>query len=177
MTPQEFSSVAIGTAIFPQNPIYTGAYPMLGLVGEAGELIQATKEADLEDAENVMKECGDVMWYTNALACSFDLKMDDVLGGNFSWYRQHYADFADLQSWRDFLSEQVFSLSEQIKKSIRDSNLDKGVLRDRLTAVLNSVSAVLGAYGYTLEQAAQANVDKLLSRQARDVLGGSGDNR
>lgn len=43
--------------------------------------------------------------------------------------------------------------------------------------VLWQLSRVLGDMGISLSSAAQGNVDKLLSRKERNVLGGSGDNR
>ena len=39
------------------------------------------------------------------------------------------------------------------------------------------ISALADDLGVTLEEVAQANVDKLRSRKDRNMIGGSGDNR
>jgi NTP pyrophosphatase (non-canonical NTP hydrolase) len=73
-------------------------------------------------------------------------------------------------------------VAEKVKKAIRD---DGGVLTDErrealageLGDVLWYVAQVATEADLELEQIAQANLDKLLSRQQRGVLSGSGDQR
>jgi NTP pyrophosphatase (non-canonical NTP hydrolase) len=73
-------------------------------------------------------------------------------------------------------------VAEKIKKAIRD---DGGTLtterREALAAELGDVLWYLAQLsteaGLDLGELAEANLEKLLSRQARDVLQGSGDNR
>jgi NTP pyrophosphatase (non-canonical NTP hydrolase) len=73
-------------------------------------------------------------------------------------------------------------VAEKIKKTIRD---DDGVLseerRDALARELGDVlwytAQLATEAGLELEQIAQDNLDKLLSRQERGVLRGSGDDR
>jgi len=72
--------------------------------------------------------------------------------------------------------------SENVKKLLRD---DGGILtssrRDALMKeagdVLWYLSAMAAELGSSLEEIAQLNLNKLADRKARDVLGGSGDNR
>ena len=71
-------------------------------------------------------------------------------------------------------------VAEKIKKTIRgDSSLVDvtGRLADELGDVLWYISALADDLGVTLEEVAQANVDKLTSRKKRNMIGGSGDNR
>lgn len=87
------------------------------------------------------------------------------------------------------LLSQVFGLvgesgevAEKFKKLIRDkkgqiSEEDKAEILKELGDILwyvNSVSTLLGS---TLEEVAQKNLDKVLSRKARGATRGSGDNR
>ena len=73
-------------------------------------------------------------------------------------------------------------MAEKVKKMLRD---DGGVLSDErrealaaeLGDVLWYVAQVATEAGLDLEEIAQANLDKLLSRQQRGVLSGSGDQR
>lgn len=87
------------------------------------------------------------------------------------------------------LISQVFGLmgesgevAEKFKKLIRDkhgkiSEEDKQEILKELGDILwyiNSLSTLLGS---SLEEVAQKNLDKVLSRKARGVTAGSGDNR
>ena len=73
-------------------------------------------------------------------------------------------------------------IAEKMKKLIRDHDSDESKIDlDDIKKELGDVlwyAAVLASYlGISLEEVAQANVDKRASRQQRGVLGGSGDNR
>jgi NTP pyrophosphatase (non-canonical NTP hydrolase) len=80
------------------------------------------------------------------------------------------------------LAGEAGEVAEKVKKLLRD---DGGVLSDERRAalgaelgdVLGYVAHVATEAGQELEEIAQANLDKLLSRQQRGVLSGSGDSR
>ena len=67
-------------------------------------------------------------------------------------------------------------VAEKIKKHMRDGRSLVGVGLE-LGDVLWYISALADDLGITLEEIAQANVDKLASRMKRGKLGGSGDKR
>ena len=67
-------------------------------------------------------------------------------------------------------------VAEKVKKNIRDDKSLDGVGLE-LGDVLWYISALADDLGVTLEEVAQANVDKLTSRKERNMIGGSGDNR
>ena len=67
-------------------------------------------------------------------------------------------------------------VAEKVKKNIRDGKALDGVGLE-LGDVLWYISALADDLGVTLEEVAQANVDKLTSRKKRNMIGGSGDNR
>jgi NTP pyrophosphatase (non-canonical NTP hydrolase) len=73
-------------------------------------------------------------------------------------------------------------VAELAKKTIRDNNGiwtedRRQLLKKELGDVLWYLAAIARDNGFTLDEIAQSNIDKLLSRKERGVLQGSGDNR
>ena len=67
-------------------------YPALGLCGEAGEVSEKIKKIirdkngkyTEEDAVEISKELGDVLWYVSELASCFGLKLEDIANENIN---------------------------------------------------------------------------------------------
>lgn len=80
------------------------------------------------------------------------------------------------------LTGEAGEVSDKVKKVLRDNN--SIFTEDKKTEIAKEVGDVLWCcatlshdIGYTLEEIAQMNYDKLHSRQLRGKLHGSGDNR
>jgi len=72
--------------------------------------------------------------------------------------------------------------AEKVKKIIRDKNgevsdQDREDLMYEISDVLWYIGASCHELGYSMDEVAKANVEKLRSRKERGKLGGSGDSR
>lgn len=80
------------------------------------------------------------------------------------------------------LSGEAGEVSEKVGKVLRDKN---GIFTDEIKAELAKelgdvmwyIAALAKAFGYTLEEIATMNINKLASRKQRGVIHGIGDNR
>jgi NTP pyrophosphatase (non-canonical NTP hydrolase) len=80
------------------------------------------------------------------------------------------------------LAGEAGEVAEHAKKAIRDdagsvSDARRAAMAKELGDVLWYVAQLASELGLELEDIAQVNLDKLLSRQRRGVLSGSGDER
>jgi NTP pyrophosphatase (non-canonical NTP hydrolase) len=80
------------------------------------------------------------------------------------------------------LAGEAGEVAEHAKKAIRDdggevSDERRAAMAKELGDVLWYVAQIASELGIELEEIAQQNLDKLISRQRRGVLSGSGDER
>jgi NTP pyrophosphatase (non-canonical NTP hydrolase) len=75
---------------FWETPFNRLVYPVLGLVGEAGEIANKLKKVardnqgqmDLDQSEAIEEEVGDVLWYVAAITTELKVKLGDVAKKN-----------------------------------------------------------------------------------------------
>lgn len=75
------------------------------------------------------------------------------------------------------LAGETGEVVEKIKKFYRDAVLDREALKLELGDVTWYIAALCTDLGFTLDEVAQANINKLRDRKERNQLQGSGDNR
>ena len=85
----QYQTTALETAIYP-NQGQNFTYPVLGLLGEAGEVADKLKkvirdgDGNLTDTvrEAVAKELGDVLWYLAVLSYELDYDLNTIAQNN-----------------------------------------------------------------------------------------------
>src|SRR5581483_10874187 len=91
-------------------------------------------------------------------------------------------ELKDTLHWVLGINGEAGEVAEKVKKIIRDRNgkvteQDKTELAKEIGDVLWYLAVFAHQLGFSLEEVARDNLEKLSSRKARGVLGGSGDNR
>lgn len=91
-------------------------------------------------------------------------------------------DFKDLTHWVFGITGEAGEIAEKIKKIVRDKDgqvgdEDKDELIKEIGDVLWYLAVLAEHLGYKFDEVGARNIAKLRSRQARDKISGSGDNR
>jgi len=175
----EYQALARTTAIYP-NQGQNMLYPVLGIANEVGELITPIKKMvrssmltpDNKKAQQIKDEAGDVLWYVSQTCCEADFNLADVVAMAAAEQAKaetlHTAAYAAIHLARfsgRIASEFAF---ERNSRDFADS------LHDLLVCLLTEVIAVIDFANLTLEEVAQANLDKLFARKDAGVIEGDG---
>lgn len=89
MTFEEYQKLAQKTALFPMVG-QRFVYPIMGLAGEVGEVVNKVKKIFRDDnniitaerKKEIAKELGDVLWYLAQSATELDLSLDNIASDN-----------------------------------------------------------------------------------------------
>lgn len=85
------------TAIWPDTAPDL-IFPVLGLAGETGEVVEKIKKIFRDDngvvsdekREEIKKELGDVLWYLAQIAITLDIKLSDIAESNIEKTHSRY---------------------------------------------------------------------------------------
>lgn len=101
---QELAQRTSRTDMAHRDHIFNG---VMGLCGEAGEVIDLVKKHAFQDGREIKNalrdELGDVMWYIAETASAVGLSMEEIAEYNISKLRRRYPDgfAADRSMFRD----------------------------------------------------------------------------
>ena len=182
MTLTEYAAKAAALAIYSDK--YRRIYPVLGLIGEAGEFRQAMDEVDKQEIvgfkvaakKAAMEEAGDCLWYIVVCCRDFEIRPCEL------FQRNEFDECEDLATQEFCILNSAVTLAERVKKLLRDDNNVLSVTRCEEVRVLLSECLFglineIQSLDITLDRVAELNLEKLTSRQERGVLTGDGDNR
>lgn len=92
MTFDEYQKQALTTAIINPDPLMDKTIWAMGIVGEAGEVIEKWKKIVAyrdgkitdDDLKELKKELGDIVWYIAVMAHSLGLSFDEIMELNLA---------------------------------------------------------------------------------------------
>ena len=186
----EYQKTARSTAIYLQREDNTMLYPLMGLIGECGEVAEKAKklirdsdwEMDSKRKAAIAKELGDVMWYCANVCCDTnnDLQLSYQMRGHsiiqqicalplfrlILHMNRHALEIAtSLESW-------YYRDSRRISEGYKYREIPL-----HLSHVVACVEEIARYCDCTLEQIYTANIENLLGRKQRGTLHGDGDDR
>ena len=189
LTLNAYQAAAMSTAL-PTS--LNMAYMAYGLVNEIGELQEklASNTPGILTSEETLKELGDVLWYIAGVSKIRGWKLSEVvLDDTTDIAISEYAvgeesEVLASESGQEYciklsigLTIAAGNLCGALKKEIRDNTHKPDVEKEALRRIFQISVMLAKVMNSTLEHVAIANIEKLASRKARGVIGGSGDNR
>lgn len=169
---KEYEDQAMSTRQYPASLAFP--YVVLGLCGETGEFFEKIMAAATRDL--ILKEIGDILWYTAAIRVELELKP-------FEWPTVTGGVEGDTGFC---IQKEVGIVAEQMKKYIRDDWKENSVVafpeerKEKIHAALSNILQHLQDitsfyFAETLENIAEANIKKLAIRKEHNCIHGSGD--
>jgi NTP pyrophosphatase (non-canonical NTP hydrolase) len=166
------------TAIYPT---YTTkqvdyAYLVLGLIGEIYEVCDLFRHRG--DADKIVDELGDVMWYAAALIRVFKLDSVAVITPALR-AAYYYPSHTNYQTIIDMMQYAAVSLADPAKKTLRnqDYEMDRALVEEAVSNVIAGVIALANRYDSNFERVMDLNMEKLKHRQEQNTLAGDGHGR
>ena len=163
MTFKEYQKEAVS---FRTETASNEEYLKLGLMAEVGEAagkLAKRRRDGVFDEKAFIKELGDILWFVANLADYYDRERD----ANFS--KRLLKCFERIE-----VSEALIEACTMCQLAYWVAWLLDGTIAPFMD-IMVEVACLAKTYGYTLEQVAEINLEKLRDRAARGKIQGNGD--
>ena len=162
---EEYKKDALKTAFYP-NMGSNIEYPVLAILEESIEIFEKIELSATK--EEIVKELGDLLWYTAMIFYEFKKPFE-------------FTQVDEYTTPSNFIIKSG-KLASILKKTLRDNDgiFTEQKLEEFFSIINNMLSFVMNVaaqLGFTLEEVAQINIEKINDRIKRGKLQGSGDNR
>lgn len=181
-----YQQEALKTALYP-NVGSNILYPMLGLMGESGEIAGKISKIIRDDNGTMTRErraairgeLGDVLWFMATVCAEANLDMGTLyVLARRAVNNTHITDLPRLAFKISQQTARMSMLVEQFVYGPRQGEINNlEPLGTDITILFTNMIDLCLACSLDIEQVAQSNIEKLTSRQERGVLQGDGDNR
>lgn len=179
MTPQEYQTACMRTA----SPVSRATNDNLrmqgamGLCGETAELLEAISSG-MEDERSawsgrIVNELGDVLWYAATTAQSIDSDFADLFFDGVYWKAVKEPltplGFTNLKSRMEVHATYMMRAAGQLIDSVKKETFqghpaDYGTTALVISIILGHASILAGHLRLSLEDVAEANIEKLRAR-------------
>lgn len=141
----------------------------MGLIGETGELIDGYKKHLFHSHEidkgYILKEAGDVLWYTSQLTRLFDLDLSKCFEALKSYQGSWIMEKRTLMVNALSLSNATGTISTLVNEHVFiGEDIDRPEMKNAFGFVLRNLFYLIYYAGLTIEQVAETNIAKLKSR-------------
>lgn len=144
---------------------------LLGLLGETGEIADLYKKQLYQSppgtpppVEKYRDELGDVLWYIAELAAGRGELMADMLKGDFAAYDESAWKNTEPGSWGEMRKIIICMCGRANDVCIYISDCDFSRAKCHLRRLVSAAAGLAAICGFTLQDAAAANVEKLKKR-------------
>lgn len=200
LTFSEYQEMAYRTAKYLEPVKIT--YPLLGLVGEAGEVCELIKKwlrrdngTELLDTEKLAKELGDVLWYLAALCTDLGIELapnDGIDRTTICAWETTRTQYRSKQLEQlNYIPRNALGLDRRVAVlvdivndftdagfSMTDAPIEQiEYVHEGVDDVLYAIVVLSKFCKQSLAEIAQLNLDKLHDRERRGVIQGDGDER
>lgn len=184
MNLNDYQARALNLAVFGTEIDWF--YPFLKLCGEVSELLEKIEEIYVSqggrhseiDRLEIAKELGDCLWYVTYIGRKVGLPLQHIAVAveTLNLLKNRF----EISGMR--LAITSGQMAERMGKVFRDKKgnpeaVDLSVIRAKLVEVFYWFQVIAKDYGFTIADIARINIEKLESRDRRNVLHGEGDNR
>ena len=152
---------------------FSSMYYTLGLAEEVSEVLEACRS---QSSDDVVKECGDVLWYATGLLRNNALSLTDLVGSSFL----EVSGISHTGAPELHLVMAAGALAGRVKKFERgdyDAARLKVFMSELLPKVFRALHAVCASRGFRLVDAARVNKDKIEKHMEVGMIQGDGSNR
>jgi len=188
MNSREFQNIARTTAVYLEKPSNAMIYPLLGLVGECGEVAEKIKkllrdcdgQMTEERSSSILAELGDCCWYV-ANVCSdanIDLQLMYDMRGSFK-YAAKSMNIVQLTLHMNIIASEIARVLAERYYDCDGHNKyrDLHSIHNNISKILICIEELSKRLSSGLADVYEANINKLLDRKNRGVIKGDGDNR
>jgi NTP pyrophosphatase (non-canonical NTP hydrolase) len=185
----EYQNEAKKTAVYPGRGTVRGqVYTVMGLAGEVGELANKVKKLMREDtttsSEDVLDECGDILWYVAMIIDELGIEQIDSIDlTNIEQSKIEHGNIPmDVQfgEWLTFrLVGETADFVDTFMQCLEfpDWEFGRDLYPANVWLIARFLAKIASVHGSNLSTVAESNIRKLASRQERNAIKGNGDHR
>lgn len=172
ITFKEYMEVSARTAAGHENELVNYA---MGVGGESGELVDLVKKFLFHrhdiDKDKVLKEAGDVLWYATQLLRILKIEISEaelfralrIIHSGIPLLEPRETELLLMSSCMN-LTKGAGVVAEVIDDYLTDDILNKEQIKIGLDIALTNVNFIITVAGLTMEEVAEANIEKLKRR-------------